>query len=115
MRELATAFTCGQDYFGDAHVSFVLTSRFERCYWKYRETDKAYAAILAEVGHLSQTQYLVAAELGLGSYVTLAVNSHDIEARLGLDGVDEGVVAMTGCGPRTPGHSPLELRFTPLG
>jgi putative peptide maturation dehydrogenase len=115
VRELATVFTCGQDYFGNAHVSFVLTSRFERSYWKYRATDKAYAAILAEVGHLSQTQYLVAAELGLGSYVTLAVNSHDIEALLGLDGVDEGVVAMTGCGPRTPGYSPLELRFTPLG
>ena len=114
VRELATVFTCGQDYFGAAHVSFVLTSRFERCHWKYRETDKAYAAILAEVGHLSQTQYLVAAELGLGSYITLAVNSHDIEVRLGLDGVDEGVVAMTGCGPRTPGFSPLELEFTPL-
>jgi putative peptide maturation dehydrogenase len=114
VRELATVFTCGQDYFGNAHVSFVLTARFDRCYWKYRETDKAYAAILAEAGHLSQTQYLVAAELGLGSYVTLAVNAKDIERRLGIDGADEGVVAMTGCGPRTPGFSPLELEFTPL-
>jgi putative peptide maturation dehydrogenase len=114
VRELATVFTCGQDYFGNAHVSFVLTARFERCYWKYRETDKAYAAILAEAGHLSQTQYLVAAELGLGSYVTLAVNATDIERRLGIDGANEGVVAMTGCGPRSPGYSPLELEFTRL-
>ena len=114
VRETATLFTCGQDYFGNAHVSFVLTARFERCYWKYRETDKAYAAILAEAGHLSQTQYLVAAELGLGSYVTLAVNAKDIERLLGIDGTTEGVVAMTGCGPRSPGFSPLELEFTPL-
>jgi nitroreductase len=83
-------------------------------YWKYRETDKAYAAILAEAGHLSQTQYLVAAELGLGSYVTPAVNAKDIERRLGIDGANEGVVAMTGCGPRTRGFSPLELEFAPI-
>jgi nitroreductase len=64
-----------------------------------------------DAAHLSQTLYLVAADLGLGAFVTIAVNARDIERELGLDGVGEGVVAMTGCGPRVNGWSPLEMRF----
>lgn len=112
-RRMATAFMCGQNYFGAAHVSFVLTARFYRNHWKYRQHQKAYAGILMDAAHLSQTLYLVSTELGLGAFVTLAVNGLDIEKRLGLDGVSEGVIAMTGCGPPAPGVSPLELQFTP--
>jgi putative peptide maturation dehydrogenase len=115
-RRTATAFMCGQSYFGAAHVSFVLTARFYRNHWKYRRHQKAYAGILMDAAHLSQTLYLVSAELGLGAFVTLAVNARDIEARLGIDGVAEGVVAMIGCGRRAPGESPLELSYerTPI-
>jgi putative peptide maturation dehydrogenase len=112
---LATSFMCGQRHFGTAAVSFVLTARFSRNHWKYRRHQKAYAGILMDAAHLSQTLYLVAAELGLGAFVTIAINSRDIERELGLDGVSEGVVAMTGCGPRIQSESPLELRFTPVG
>jgi putative peptide maturation dehydrogenase len=112
---LTTSFMCGQRHFGTAAVSFVLTARFSRNHWKYRRHQKAYAGILMDAAHLSQTLYLVAAELGLGAFVTIAINSRDIEGQLGFDGVGEGVVAMAGCGPRTPGESPLELRFTPAG
>jgi putative peptide maturation dehydrogenase len=111
-RALATAFVCGQDYFGDAHASFVLTARYARNHWKYDRHQRAYAAILMDAAHLSQTLYLVAAALGLGAYVTIAVNGRDIERRLGLDGIEEGVVAVCGCGPRRPGTSELELDFT---
>lgn len=110
-RGLATAFMCGQGYFGSAHVSIVLTARFARNHWKYRRHQKAYAGILMDAAHLSQTMYLVSAELGLGAFVTLAINGADIEERLGLDGVSEGVIAMTGCGPRAADKSPLELHF----
>jgi putative peptide maturation dehydrogenase len=112
-RRTATAFMCGQNYFGAAHVSFVHTARFYRNHWKYRQHQKAYAGILMDAAHLSQTLYLVSAELRLGAFVTLAINGLDIEKRLGLDGVSEGVIAMTGCGPAAPGLSPLELQFTP--
>jgi putative peptide maturation dehydrogenase len=95
---LATSFMCGQSDFGRAHVTFVLTARFGRNHWKYRWHQKAYPAILMDAAHLSQTLYLVSTELGLGPFVTLAINGRDIEARLGLDGVNEGVIAMTGCG-----------------
>jgi putative peptide maturation dehydrogenase len=109
----ATSFMCGQSYFGTAHVSFALTARFYRNHWKYRRHQKTYPAILMDAAHLSQTLYLVSAELGLGAFVTIAINSRDIEERLGIDGVSEGVVAMAGCGPRAPGDSELELSFSP--
>ncbi|MGO9975864.1 MAG: putative peptide maturation dehydrogenase [Solirubrobacteraceae bacterium] len=111
-QDLATGFTCGQRYFGAAHVSFVLTARFYRNHWKYRRHQKAYPGILMDAAHLSQTLYLVSADLGLGAFVTLAINGRDIEERLGLDGISEGVIAMAGCGPRAAGESPLELEFT---
>jgi hypothetical protein len=65
-----------------------------------------------DAAHLSQTLYLVCADVGLGAFVTLAINSRDIEQGLGVDGVREGVIAMAGCGLRAEGHSPLELSFS---
>ena len=97
-RRLATSFMCGQSHLGGAHVSFVLAARFQRNHWKYRWHQRAYAAILMDAAHLSQTLYLVSTELGLRAFVTVAINGRDIEERLGLDGIGEGVIAMTGCG-----------------
>jgi putative peptide maturation dehydrogenase len=111
-RELAGKFMCGQQYFGEAHVSFVLAARFSRNHWKYRRHPRAYAGILMDAAHLSQTLYLVATELGLGAYVTLGINGRDIEKRLGLDGIEEGAIAVCGCGPRSAHPSPLEPEFT---
>ena len=111
-RRLTTSFMAGQTFFGAAHVSFVLTARYYRNHWKYRRHDRAYAGILMDAAHLSQTLYLVSADLQLGAFVTIALNGRDIEDRLGLDGVAEGVVAMVGCGPRDAGDSPLELAFS---
>ncbi len=111
-RDLATSFMAGQSFFGAAHVSFVLTARFARNHWKYRRHDRAYAGMLMDAAHLSQTLYLVCADLGLGAFVTIAINGRDIEERLGLDGVGEGALAMAGCGPRLAEGSPLDLAFT---
>lgn len=110
---VASHFMCRQTYFGAASVSFVLTARFYRSFWKYRRHQKGYAALLMDAAHLSQTLYLVCADLGLGAFVTTAVNAHNIEERLGLDGWSEGVLAMAGCGPRASGRGPLEPDFAP--
>jgi putative peptide maturation dehydrogenase len=110
---LATSFVCGQDFFGAAHVLVALTARFYRSFWKYRRHQKAYSSLLLDAAHLSQTLYLVAAELGLGAFVTAAVNGANIEERLGLDGFREGVVAVAGFGRRSAQPSPLEPDFTP--
>lgn len=110
--ELATRFTCGQSYFGSAHVTLVLTARFYRSFWKYRKHQRAYAALLMDAAHLSQTHYLVCAELGLGAFVTMAINGRDIEEGLGLDGISEGAIAVCGCG-RPAAESPLDPTFLP--
>jgi putative peptide maturation dehydrogenase len=110
--ELATRFTCGQSYFGTAHVTLILTARFYRSFWKYRKHQRSYAALLMDAAHLSQTHYLACAELGLGAFVTMAINGVDIEERLGLDGVTEGAIAVCGCGPPAT-HAPLDPTFLP--
>jgi putative peptide maturation dehydrogenase len=111
-RRMASSFMCGQGYFGAAHVSFVLTARFYRSQWKYRQHHKAYAAMLMDAAHLSQTLQLVSGDVGLGAFITIAINARDIEASLGFDGVNEGVIAMAGCGVRAAGESPLEPCFS---
>lgn len=96
--ELAGSFLGGQWYFASAPVLFVLAARFDRSFWKYRDHDKAYSAILLDAGHLSQTFYLVCAELGLGAFVAGAVNDATIDSRLGLPRFEQGTIAICGCG-----------------
>jgi putative peptide maturation dehydrogenase len=113
-KETAARFVCGQSYFADAHVLFVLAARFDRAFWKYRNHPKAFGALLMDAAHLSQTLYLVATELGLGAFVTAAINNVDIEERLGLDGYREGVLAVSGCGKPAAELSPFDPEFVPL-
>jgi len=111
--QLGTAFMCGQTYFGSAHVLVVMAARFERNHWKYNAHDKAYPAILMDAAHLSQTLYLGAAELGLGAFVTAAINGVDVDERLGLDGYREGSLAICGFGPPAAEPSPFDPTFVP--
>jgi putative peptide maturation dehydrogenase len=113
-RAVANAFVCGQTYFGDAHVLLVLAARFDRAFWKYRNHRKALTALMMDAAHLSQTLYLVATDLGLGAFVTAAVNNVDIEERLGLDGYREGVLAVCGFGRPAAERSPFDPEFLPF-
>jgi putative peptide maturation dehydrogenase len=109
--DVAAEFVCGQRYFASAHVLFLMTARFYRSFWKYRRHQKAYGALMLDAAHLSQTLYLVAAELGLGAFVTAAINNANIDERLGIDGWTEGALVVGGCGRRAAGRSPLEPDF----
>lgn len=109
--ELGNAFLGGQWYFASAPVLFVLAARFDRSFWKYRDHDKAYSAILLDAGHLSQTFYLVCGELGLGAFVAGAVDDASIDDRLGLPRFEQGTLAICGCGHPAP--SGLEPAFEP--
>src|SRR5207244_614448 len=82
-KALAHAFTAGQFYFAESQALFVMTARFARSYWKYQRHAKAYAVVLMDAAHLSQTFYLLCADLGLGAFVTAAINNADIDERLG--------------------------------
>lgn len=96
----ANHFVSSQSYLANAHVMVVLASRFERTFWRYRNHTKAYRALILDIGHLSQTLYLAATELGLGAFVTAAVNEVDIEQAFGLDPFEEGPLAVCGFGCR---------------
>jgi putative peptide maturation dehydrogenase len=109
--QLASELTAGQTYFASAALLVVLTARFERSFWKYRRHPRAYAVVLMDAAHLAQTFALVATELGLGAFVTAAINGGDIEDVLGLDGFEEGALAICGCGVATPAPEQLEPRF----
>lgn len=103
----------GQWFFAEAPVAFVMTARFGRSFRKYRRHAKIYRAIFLDAGHLSQTFYLLCTELGLGPWVTAALDESVIEDVLELDSLSEGVIAVCGCGPPGP-SGPLEPVFTPL-
>jgi putative peptide maturation dehydrogenase len=97
-RDLAYEFSSGQGFTRDAQALFLLTARFYRSFWKYRRHRRAYAVLLMDAAHLSQTFYLVCADLGLGAFVTAAINGANIEEALGLDGFAEGALVLCGCG-----------------
>ena len=97
-RALITDSTAGQSYFGEAHACVIHVARFDRAFWKYREHEKMYKAILLDVAHLSQTFYLLATERGLGAYFTAVINDADIGRRLGLDPLKEAALGVNGLG-----------------
>jgi putative peptide maturation dehydrogenase len=110
--EIAFELASGQAFVRDAAVVFLLTTRFYRNFWKYRRHRRAYAVLLMDAAHLAQTFYLVCTELGLGAFVTAAVNGANIEERLGLDPFAEGALAICGCG-RPAAREELDVEFLP--
>ena len=113
-RTLAAEFANGQQYASSAHALVLMTARFFRNQWKYRRRSRTYSVMLMDTGHLSQTFYLVAAELGLGAFFSAAINGRAIEARLGLEPTEEGALGICGCGVRTRRVSELGLEFQPF-
>lgn len=109
---LAGTFVGAQPYLLEAHVFVIPVSRFRRNFWKYRNHTKAYRALILDIGHLSQTMYLAATELGLAAFITAAVNEVDIETAFGLDPLEEGPLAVCGFGIRAKERS--EVEFDPL-
>ena len=112
-RRLASVCSSGQWWAADASVLFLLTSRFYRTFWKYRRHERVYTTLFMDVGHLSQTFFLVCAELGLGAFFVGAVNGANIEEELGLDPAEEGALALCGCGYEAPGEPALRPDFAP--
>ena len=94
----ARTFCGGQPWAGAAHFLVFLVARFQRAFWKYRDSDQAYSVIMMDAGHLSQTFYLAAASLKLGAFYSAAIQAHAIEQSLGIDGYDQGVIGVLGCG-----------------
>lgn len=96
--EFADRLTAGQTYPREAHVLVALIARFRRNFWKYGDNAKTYSVLLMDAAHLSQTFYMVAAELGLGAFFSAAINGANLEQELGLEPALEGAIAVCGCG-----------------
>jgi SagB-type dehydrogenase family enzyme len=99
LRQDAVRHFLRQPWFEDAPALFVMTSIFDRVRWKY-PSPRAYRVLLMEAGHLCQTFCLVATWLGLAPFSTASFADSTIERRLGIDGVEEGVLYAAGVGPR---------------
>ena len=67
------------------------TSVLARSTWKY-STPRTYRMLHLDVGHLSQTVYLLAAALGLATTFTAAIQDERLEDLLGIDGTGELVM-----------------------
>ncbi len=109
---MAVNMAAGHGFAEDAHVILLMTARFHRNFWKYRRNARTYSVILQDAAHLSQTFYLVCSDLGLGSFY-VAFNGSAIEEALGLDGIEEGAVALAGCGIRLSDGLEHSLDFDP--
>src|SRR3990172_9215618 len=81
-RDLASQFTAGQDYARRAGALFIMATRFYRNFWKYRRHAKSYKVLLMDAAHLSQTFYLLCAELGLRALFTAAANGANADLNI---------------------------------
>lgn len=112
-RKLVKQITTGQEYFHSANVAVLLTGRFDRNFWKYRNHQKALKVVEMDAAHLSQSFYLIGTELGLGTFVTAAVVDELIEELLGLPILAEGAMMVVGCGYSLNEELPGGFRFEP--
>ncbi len=109
LRRFVMDMVAQQHWFADAHVVVLLSPRFDRTFWKYRQHAKGYRVVALEGGHLSQTLYLSATEAGLGAFITGAINEKQLERAFGLDPVSQGALAICGFGWRGPVMETAEL------
>jgi len=102
-----------QPWFWGAAAAFFLTSRFGRVRARYPH-PRAYRTILIELGHLGQTFCLLATEMGLAPFTTMALADSRIDRLLGVDGVEESVLYALGVGTRPADHGPIAPRGDPM-
>jgi SagB-type dehydrogenase family enzyme len=97
LRDRLQEYAVGQRHVGRASAVFVMTALWPRSMWKYR-TPRAYRVVTLDAGHLAQTFCLVATWLGLAPFTTAALRDSALEDALGIDGVTESVLYLTGVG-----------------
>lgn len=109
LRDFSMESVGQQHWFANAHCLVVMVPRFDRTFWKYRRHAKGYRVVTLEAGHLSQTLYLSATDLGLGAFITGAINEKHLERGFGLDPILQGALAVCGFGWRGQHMQTAEL------
>ncbi|GAB3387083.1 putative peptide maturation dehydrogenase [Lysobacter fragariae] len=113
LRELIMRAVAQQHWFADAHTLVLLSPRFDRMFWKYRQHAKGVRVVTLEAGHFSQTLYLSATDLGLGAFITGGINDLVLEEAFGLDHLSQGTLAICGFGWR--GEEMVTAELDPVG
>lgn len=85
-----------QEFCSEASAVLVWTAVFPRAKWKYRQ--RAYRYVYLDAGHIAQNLALAAVGLGLGSCQVAAFFDDEMNALLGVDGVEESVIYMSAVG-----------------
>lgn len=93
LMDLAQEIAAGQYWVRSAAAMFVLSIRFDRNYWKYKDHDKAFQICLIDIGHVGQTCYIACQALGLGGCFAAAMSNTNTNKWLNLDGVSESALA----------------------
>ena len=88
-----------QYYFGNCSAAVVMTACVGRTMWRY-PFARAYRSVLIEAGHLGQTFCLLATQLGLAPFTTIAFRDSDLEHHLAVDGRAETAIYVAGVGTR---------------
>ena len=86
----------GQEFLGECGAVLFLTQILQRMRPKYQ--DRSYRYGLLEAGHIGENAYLAAGSLGLGACGVGAFMDDQINAMLGVDGVEEAAVYMLAIG-----------------
>jgi len=76
-----------------APVVFIWTAVVERSKWKYRQ--RAYRYIYLDAGHIAENLALAAVSLDLGTCQIAALFDDEVNAILGVDGVEETTIYMS--------------------
>jgi SagB-type dehydrogenase family enzyme len=95
--QMAQAYCADQPYVARSAALFIMTGVFARTMWKYPH-PRAYRVVLLDAGHLGQTFCLTATRMGLAPFSTAALKDTLIEEGLGIDGISESVLYVTGVG-----------------
>lgn len=85
-----------QEFCSEAGAAFVWTAVFPRAKWKYRQ--RAYRYVYLDAGHIAQNLALAAVGLGLGSCQVGAFFDDEMNALVGVDGVEESVIYLSAVG-----------------
>jgi SagB-type dehydrogenase family enzyme len=86
-----------QGFLGQAAAVFIWTGVLNRAMWKYRE--RAIRYLFLDAGHICQNLMLAATALGLGVCPVGAFFDGEVEAILGVDGVEEVALYLASVGP----------------
>ncbi len=95
-RRQITAAALGQEMCATASVVFVWSAVFERCKWKYGQ--RAYRYIYLDAGHIAENLALATASLNRGSCEIGALYDDQVNAIIGIDGIEESVICMAAVG-----------------